>query len=118
MATITIGPEPGRVFERIATLTSSTGLTAATYDVSITSGTTGEFDRIRHPSKALVQCEGFTIKWTVDGTTPTVTAGTNIGFLAAVGDFIEIEGYENIAKFRCINAVASSGSSIQVAYFY
>jgi hypothetical protein len=112
------GPRIARASEKIATLTSSTALTAATYDVSITSGTSGEFDRTRHPEAATIQVETAAIRYTVDGTTPTVTAGTGIGFIGVSGDVIVIEGYENIVKFRAINEVASNGAKLQVAYYY
>lgn len=112
------GPRIARASEKISTLTSSTPFTAATYDLSVTSGTTGEFDRTRHPEMAVFQPLGFAVKWTIDGTTPTVTAGTGIGFYGVVNDYIVIEGYENIKKFRCINETASSGAAIFVTYYY
>lgn len=117
MDTVSInGASPAKAHEKISTLTSSTALTAATYNLAVT--TNAPFDRVRTPKSALLQVETANIRWTVDGTTPTVTAGTGIGFVAIPYQFLVIDGYENITKFRMINEVASNGATVQVSYFY
>ena len=117
MATVFVnGPRIARSSEKITTLTSSTGLTLAKYDLYIT--TNPPYDQVRHAVAAAIQVLAAAIKWTTDGTAPTATAGTGIGFISNPGDIIVIEGYENIGKFRAINEVASSGSGLYVEYYF
>jgi len=105
--------------EKIATLTASTGLTAATYDYSTTTGTSGAWDKTNRPIEAMVQVETAAIRWTtVVGATPTTTASTGVGFTAQAGDFIALSGHDAIVNFRAINEVASSGAGLSVEYYY
>lgn len=68
---------------------------------------------------ALITVEVAAIRFTLDGTTPVVTAtSTGTGHLMNAGDSYVIRGYGNIQRFQCINAVASSGALVFVTYFY
>ena len=119
MASVFInGARPAYAREAIGTLTSAKGFTAATYDVGSGVGTTyNRHDQVKHPEEATFQVKTAAINWTVDGTTPTTTATTDVGFVSNVGDIITINGYQQIVAFRCINSVASSGATIEVVYF-
>lgn len=99
-------------FETITTLTSAKGFTSANI-----LPTTGNFTGKR-AKFALVSVETADIRYTVDGTTPTVTAGTGAGHLATTGTYLEIRGEQNVANFKCINAVNASGANIKVTYFF
>lgn len=102
--------------EKITDLTSATALTATTYNLVPT--TLVPYSTTRRPRSAVIQVKGASINWCVDGTTPTVTAGTNVGFLSAAGEFITIDGHQNISQFRAINETASNGAYLEVVYFY
>ena len=119
MASVFInGSRPAYAREAVGTLTSAKGLTLATYDTGTNvSSPYNHYARVKHPEEALIQVKTATINWTVDGSTPTTTATTDVGFLAAVGDIISISGYQSIKAFQCINAVGSSGATIEVVYF-
>ncbi len=75
-------------------------------------------NRKQQPQLAIVTVETAAIRFCVDGSTPTVTASGGVGMLAQVGDVIRLKGPNEIINFRAINAVASSGSAIRVAYHY
>jgi hypothetical protein len=99
-------------FETITTLTSAKGFTS-----SKILPTTGNFAGKR-AKFALVSVETADIRYTVDGTTPTVTAGTGAGHLVTSGTYLVIRGEHNINNFMCINAVNASGANIKVTYFF
>ena len=112
------GTRPPYARESVGTLTSAKGLTAATYDTGVNVGSTyNHYDHVKHPEEATFQVKTGAINWTIDGTTPTTTATTDVGYLANIGDFITISGYQSIKALQCINSVASSGASIEVVYF-
>ncbi|HYE78032.1 MAG TPA: hypothetical protein VEI97_08605 [bacterium] len=110
------GPLRARDFERITATTASVGFTAAKMDKEVT--VNDPFSRIRRVAEVVITVETADIRWTCDGTTPTTTATTAIGHLAQAGDDIVLTGYDNIKAFRCINAVASSGSALSVTFFF
>ncbi len=99
-------------FETIGTTTSSIGFTAATI-----LPTTGDFIGIQARA-ALISVETADIRFTIDGTTPTITAGTGAGHLLSSGASFIIYGEKNVANFLCINAVASSGAKVKCTYFF
>src|SRR4051812_48562214 len=108
-----------RKHEKIDTLTSATGFTAANYEV--TGSFTGSDTNFKtlYCEEVIVSVETADIRWCCDGTDPVATATSNgTGHLAAVGDAITITGYENIKKFRAINAVNASGSKVRVTFFF
>jgi hypothetical protein len=99
-----------RGFETIGTTTSSIGFTSTYYNYS----SAGNL-----PMKAaLITCETADVRFTLDGTTPTVTSGTGAGHLLGSGQNYVVRGYENCRNFRCINAVGSSGATLKCTYFY
>src|SRR5687767_15277793 len=93
-----------RDHEKITATTSSVGLTSSKYVKEVT--VNDPFVRLRHAVEALITVETADIRWTCDGTTPTVTSGTALGHIASDGDAILISGHDNIIAFRAINAVA------------
>ena len=116
MATTYInGARQAYTSERLATLTSSTGLTSTNYRQVVTTTST-LVDQVRYAEEVLITVETADIRYTIDGTTPTTTATTALGHLASAGTVISIAGHQNIKNFRAINAVASSGSAIYATY--
>lgn len=68
---------------------------------------------------ALISVETGAIRFTLEGTTPVVTATDGgVGHLLNVGDSYVIRGYENISNFKCIQAVTATGGIVRVTYFY
>lgn len=113
------GPATGYAYEKIAT-TSAIGITASLIKVGTASGNdhSGHTPFWRSATDAFITIETAAIRWTVDGTTPVVTATSGgTGHLANAGDVITLEGEDAIKKFRCINAVASSGALVFVTLF-
>lgn len=102
--------------EKLDTLTASTGLTASKYEKDVT--VNDHHSLRRHAFEVLITVETADIRWTCDGTTPTVTAGTALGHIASNGDDITITGLDNIRRFRAINAVAANGATLRVTYFF
>lgn len=105
-----------RAHEKITATTSSVGFTASNYVLDQT--TNDPFSGRRHAVEALITVETADIRWTCDGTTPTVTAGTALGHIASDGDAILISGHDNIKAFRAINAVASNGATLRVTFYF
>ncbi len=68
--------------------------------------------------KALVYVKAAAVNYTVDGTEPTQSGGTDIGMYAAAGSTITVLGYHDIGTFRCIDATAGSASDLRVTYFF
>jgi hypothetical protein len=119
MATAYInGNRPSYARESVGTLTTAKSLTAATYNTYPTSADGYDaYSTAKRPEEAVIQVKAGAINWTIDGTAPTATAGTDVGFIAQAGDFITLGGYASISGFQCINAVASNGAKIEVVYF-
>lgn len=114
-ATYINGTKVAYAYEKLTSITASTALTAATYLQSVSANDV--FSRTRTPHEAYITVEDADVRVTFDGTTPTVSAGTGAGHLYGHGDTITIQGFENIVKFRAINAVASNGAVLRVTYF-
>lgn len=99
-------------YEKITATTASVGFTAA--KVTLDQGT-----GLKYAKAALITVETAAVRFTLDGTTPVVTATSNgTGHLMNAGDSYVIRGWGNIQRFRAINAVASSGSIIFCTFFY
>ncbi len=113
-------------YEKITTMTSSTALSTSTYDKSARgsgadawdTGTKGGAFRLLRPTKALLTVETAAVRFTTDGTVPTVTAGTGAGHIAYAGDMLELDTYDDIKTFRAINEVASNGAVLRATYYY
>jgi hypothetical protein len=99
-------------FETITATTSSIGFTS-----SKILPTTGDFAG-KKARAALISVETADVRFTIDGTTPTVTSGTGAGHLLNAGMFYELAGENNVSNFRCINAVASSGAVLKCTYLF
>lgn len=68
--------------------------------------------------EAYITVEDQAIHFTVDGTTPTQTGGTDVGHVLAAGNSISIFGYNNIANFKCIDQTSGNVSKVKVTLFY
>jgi hypothetical protein len=68
---------------------------------------------------ALISVETGGVRFTMEGTTPVVTAtGGGVGHLLASGDSYVVRGFENVKNFKCIQAVTATGGIVRVTYFY
>jgi len=95
-------------YERLsATLTSAVGFTAAKLEYK------GNKCRA-----ALITVETATIRFTMDGTTPTVTASGGIGTAIAPGQSFVVRGFKSVSQFKAINEVASNGAVMHCHYFF
>ncbi len=104
--------------ETVGTLTTAKGGTSATYNVQTKAGETRQpFDVTRRPEMAVITVETAAVRFTIDGTTPTATAGTAVGHIAYAGDVITLKGEQEIAKFLAINEVAGNGASLRLTYY-
>jgi hypothetical protein len=123
MAVIQIGGVlTARAHEKVTDLSSSAGFSAASYalttDVNSSSATT-KVDTRPKAEEVIVTVETADIRWTIDGTTPVVTATSNgTGHIASAGDVLTITGYDNIRRFRAINAVAASGAMLKATFMF
>lgn len=112
------GALTGFAREKLATMTAATPLTVSTYRVKGSPGyEPAAYVADRSADEAYLVVEAGTIRWTADGTTPTVTAGTGAGNLAYAGDTLQLVGIDAIRKFQAINEVASNGAKIEVSYY-
>ena len=97
-----------RAYEKLTATTASLGFTAAKVEY-----------KGRLAKAVLISVEVADIRFTMDGTTPVVTATSNgTGHLLANGQSFVVQGTESIRTFRCINAVASSGSIVFCSFYY
>jgi hypothetical protein len=118
--TLVNGANLAYAHEKISTLTSSTALTAATYDnISAPQPADGGgygYAPAVHPEEALITVETGAIRYTYDGTAPTTSASTAIGHICQANDSIQLLGYQNIVRFRAINETTGSGAELRVTY--
>ena len=105
-----------RAREAITTMTTAKTLTAATYESRATA--VGAFDGATSPVGAVLNVKTAAVNFTVDGTAPTATAGTDVGFYGNTGDTITLWGRSQVANFKAINAVNANGAILEVAYLY
>lgn len=81
----------------------------------------GDFMPIKFPGQSVtaiqLEVEGASINFTVDGTTPTVTAGTNQGITLTSGTIYTID-QEHMRLFQCINAVNASGAKLKYTLLF
>lgn len=91
------------------TPTGSTGITAA-----IKHPTSGDF-KDRDAQAALITVEDNDIRFTLQGT-PPVAAGA--GHLMSAGQSYVIQHPSDVNKFRCIDNVSGSASSVKVTTFF
>lgn len=65
----------------------------------------------------LVTNEGETVNFTEHGTDPTATSGTNIGHQLVQGGSYIVNGIENVARFKAINAVAGADGIVKITFY-
>lgn len=70
------------------------------------------------PKSMLISVETAGINFTIDGTTPSLTAGANHGHLVGNGQSTVIRGSNNIKNFKAINAVNASGAVMKYSLYY
>lgn len=70
------------------------------------------------PKAALITVKTAAIQFTLSGVTPTVTGGTNHGHQMDAGQSYVIRGYNNIRKFKCINAVNANGAIVEYSLLF
>ena len=93
--------------EKLSTLTAAKGFTGA----KIVSGN-------RRAKMALISVETGAIRFTMDGTTPVVTGGTEVGHLLDIGQSYEIPGHIAIKNFLCINEANGNNAEVVCSFFF
>ena len=117
MPTVFMHDGEPRGYETISATTASIGFTSTFYNYKPTSSTAP--NAMGMPMKtAVVTIEIAAVRITLDGTTPTVLAGTAAGHQLNPGDSYVVRGYEACRNFRAINDVASNGAILHCSYFY
>ncbi len=99
--------------------TLAPGDTAVGFTESDYKPTTGDF-KGRTAKAVLIMAEDNTVSFTLDGTTPTTKAGTNVGmFLADTVSYV-IRGPNNIRNALFIDTVSGGGSAgiIKALFFF
>lgn len=99
-------------YEKLSTITSSTGFTAAKVEP-----VTG-WPRGRIAKAVLITVETASIRFTMDGTAAVVTGGSEAGSLMSDEQSYMVRGAKTVRNFRCINAVASNGAKVFCHFFY
>lgn len=78
---------------------------------------------LKHPcgevtaKSALISCETAAVLVCINGATPTVAAGTNIGMTLAAGATWALDNIQNVKNFKCINSANASGSVVKIITF-
>jgi len=67
--------------------------------------------------RALITCRTAAVNFRYDGSTPTTDAGTDQGHYLGVNDVVTLNDIGDIRNFRAVNAVAQSGSILNVTYY-
>lgn len=93
--------------ESVTVTNASIGLTATKYFVQ----SAGTNARGKVANEALISVEGDQVRYTVDGTVPTIA----IGHRANVDDVIRLVGYDAIRLFRAIRI--TTDATLKVTYF-
>jgi hypothetical protein len=96
---------------------SLTTATAVGFTAAKILPTTGAFTGKRARA-ALISVEVADIRFTEDGTTPVVTGASEAGHLLYNGYSKYIVGEQNVANFKCINAVNASGAIVKCTYYF
>lgn len=94
-----------------------TTATAVGFTSTVIAPTTGDFAN-KKARAAIISVEVGDIRFTIDGTTPTLTAGTAVGHLLKSGSSYEIDGEKNVENFLCINAVDASGALVKCTLLF
>jgi hypothetical protein len=66
----------------------------------------------------LITVETASIRFCIDGTTPTTTAVSAVGHKMDAGQSYVVRGQNSIRKFSCINEVAANGAVVNCTYFF
>lgn len=105
--------EPG-AHETLTPGDTATGITAA-----VARPTSGVYNKITAMA-ALITVEDNSIRFTVDGTTPTNSSGnsSDTGHLMTSGQSYVIESNDGVQKFRCLDAVSGSAAKIKVTVMF
>lgn len=92
--------------------------TVKTFTSTLYAPTTGAFAG-RRAKAALITVETAAIRFTLDGTTPVVTAtGGGVGHEMKADQSYRILGSDNIAGFQCINETNANGAVVRVTFFF
>jgi len=113
MATgVTILANNAGVYKKIDVSDTAQGLSQSDWQP-----TTGKFMGLT-AKEMYITCEDNTVHWTCDGTTPTPTAGTNVGHKLYPGSSIVLKGLENIKNFQVINETAGSNGTLKITIMF
>ena len=99
-------------FEIITPGDTATGITAAVKKP------VGGDHAAEQATGALVTVEANSINFTVDGSTPTAAAGTNIGHQMDAGQSYYLPSAEAVNNFKCIDRVSGSASKVKVTCYF
>ena len=96
---------------------SLTGMTVAT-KIPASSLTLSAYGQILQAKAVFFSVEVGSVNFTLDGSIPTVAAGTNVGHNAAVGSWYFFDFLSTSGTIIFINAVDSSGATVKYTVFF
>ena len=96
------------------TLDTAVGCTAA----NLTGPTIEGISKGQLCRAILVTVEGASVNVCIDGTTPTLSAGTNRGHTLTAGMSFMIVGWENVKQTKFLASAAVSGAIVKITYFF
>lgn len=79
--------------------------------------TSGKFKGLQAQA-ALITVEDNSMHFTIDGTTPTAHAGTDVGHQMDAGQSYVIRGIISLKNFLCIDRVSGSTSKVKVTVLF
>ena len=97
---------PAGDFEKITVSTTAVGPDAAKLVINQTGG------HFKRAVRAFLTVETNTIRIRFDGTNPD----SSTGHALAAGDFMTVDGEQNVSRIKMIRA--SADATVQVTYFY
>jgi len=99
--------------------TLTPGDTATPITAGVRNSTTGNFTKVT-ATTALITVEDNSMRFTVDGTTPTNSNGTSadVGHLMTAGQSYVVENEYGVLNFKCIDAVSGAVSKTKVTVFF
>jgi hypothetical protein len=99
-------------YETITPGNTVTGFTAA--KINPTSGPYAGMRAIK--AQCIVKTN--TINWTVDGSTPTQTGGSDAAMFSIANVVIEVYGYKDISRFKAIDGTSGAAGTLHCTYFF
>lgn len=106
------------LLQRISGIFVAETITGASTGTCVTAS--GVFPLISwsQPKSLLITVQTDSVNVCFDGTTPTATAGTNLGHQLTAGQSILVTGVQSIRNFKAINAVNGNNAIVKYSLYF